>query len=317
MSKRTPEEAFHRQSVGSTLKEDFDKKDEHHFSNWLSFMLSLPLRKRMSKVDVFTQWSGLVGYVLAGFLAVCFPVQLAIPFNLHLGQYGSGLIRVMGMQLSIIGLFYWVFTRAKPKISSECIALGTTVERIFYIGIGLISIYKHNLIPAMLLVSVAAVDTTLSVITILIWSKTSRNASLKSYFCSVGQLMSFSSKWNYSSHAVQTLGLLQFVGAIFFLVFPSTASQVLQINNLGPHERGLFLVAILASGAIGFLNLTSGGADCKAYNIAVVVYSVCLSMPLVGFLGLFLHHIPVGLAWYLLCLDGIGFVIINITLCMD
>lgn len=280
-------------------------------------MLSVPLKKNMSKVDTFTQWSGLVAYVLVGFLTVCFPGQLAYPFNLQLGQYGTGLIRVMGMQLSVIGLMYWVFARAKPKISSECIALGTTFERILYIGSGLFYIYKHHLIPAMLLISVGVVDFFLSFITILIWSKNSKNASVKSYFGSVAQLMSMRSKWNYSSYAVQTLGLLQFIRAIVFLVLPNTTAQVLQISNLHPHESGLLLLTVLASGAIGFLNLSSGGADCKAYNIAVVFYCICLSMPIVGCLGWFLHHIPVGLAWYLLFLEGMGVVAIIIALLVE
>lgn len=272
-------------------------------------MLSLPLKKHMSKVELFTQWSALAMYLPVGVLAMCVPGLLAKPFSITSSKYGEGLIRVIGMQLAVLSLLYCIFSRVKPNIASKAMILSSTFERLVYVTSYAYVICARQLIPAPLLIILVIVDSGLSVITLIIWFGTSEEASMKNYFSLLAQLMPFKSKLNYSSFVVQFLGLAQFVLSNVFLIYPNAANHVLQLNVLHGHQQGLLLLTLLASGALGSIQCSSGGADSKACSIAVVFYRLCFSMPLLVVLTM-LQQIPMGIAGYFIGLDVSNVVLI-------
>lgn len=276
-------------------------------------MLSLPLKKQMTKMELFTQWSSLIMYLPVGVLAMTIPGLLAAPLALQSSQYRDGLIRLLGMQLTLISFLYFIFSRVRPSSASQAVILGTTFERIVYVTGCCYVIYARQLIPGLLVLMLVAVDTGLSIVTLIIWFKTSDEASVKNYWCFLLSLMSLKCKKNLSSYIVQLLGLVQYILAIVFVIYPESANQVLQFNKLHiPNEQGLLLMNLLASGALGCIQFSFGGVDNRACNIATVFYRVFFSIPLAGLL-LILQQVPEGLVGYALCLDVVNVVLSSLV----
>lgn len=273
----------------------------------------------MSRIEVFTQWSAILLYFPIGILSIIDTKTPSKIFGIESGKYSDGIARITGLQSVVVAFLYFILSRASPCISSNCIILASTFERIVLIDALLSFILWQQLIPVQFLLSIMILDTVMSIITIALWFSESDVASIKRYFSNILQVMTLNKPFShFSSQVVQMLGLIQlFIGSLM-VAFPNLSKQVLQLNanDLDGHSQGLLSIWYMTTAAVGCIHFFSGGADSKAYNIACVFYRVVLSIPFLVVLGM-LHKIPFTLMGCFIGLDAISLMGIILSLYID
>lgn len=281
-------------------------------------MFSWPIQKHRSSIEVFTQWSAILLYLPIGILSILDTKTPSTIFGLESGKYSDGISRISGMQSIIVAFLYTIFSRASPCISSNCIILATSFERIVLVDVLLFLIFWQQLIPVQFLLSIVLLDTGLSIITIVLWFCESDVASIGKYFSNIFQVMSFTEpSSHHSSRAIQMLGLIQLFLGSLMVAFPNLSNQLLHLNanDLDGHSQGLLSVCYMTTAAVGCIHFFSGGADSKAYNAACVFYRVVFSIPFLVVLGM-LNQIPFALMGFFVGLDAVNLLVIFLSLCI-
>lgn len=215
-----------------------------------------------------------------------------------------------------IGFLYVIFSRATGRVSSHNIILGTVLSRTLYAASALYLLYVRHYISVINLYIGLATDLSVSLATLGIWASQPGD---KRYFQSIWELIRPSNvSIHKSSFVVQVLGYLQTILGLLSLVCPTAATHMLHFKSkeLNSFTMGTVCLGFLSSAAVGFINVLSGGADSRSFNLATVFYRLIFTMPFIAFLGA-LREIPFGLALYYISIDGIFALAVFVTLLIE
>lgn len=282
-------------------------------------MLSLPTSKTFTTLHKFTTWSAFIAYFVNGLLGVAFPTILNFAmFNMKLSGRENDYVRIICAQLVVIGFLYVVTARSRPKADGNGAILGTVPERLFFVSAVLIWLYQQSLIPILFATAFAGLDSTLAVVTFIIWFRGTPGASpmkgLREIADMILPVLKPMQKW--SSKCTQIVGYFQIVVSLTFMFEPEIARDALCLDTFGRFSKGLIALFFMSNVVISWLHILGGGDGNESSPIAAVFYRLVWNVPLVAIMYFF-GRIEEGFAVAMGTSDLIGAFIILIPLCFE
>ena len=180
-------------------------------------MLSIPPKHTLTTLRVFTVWSAVMAYLISGILGVAFPQLMSRVFMMDLsGRFSSGYWRLNCGSLTVIGFLYIVTARSRPAVAGNGTLLGTVPERLLFVTSALVWLFRQSLVSLPFAAAFGLLDSTLAIITYVIWSRSTPEASPKKCMGEIAKIMlpilGPARKW--SSNCVQIIGCLQMVSSL-------------------------------------------------------------------------------------------------------
>lgn len=282
-------------------------------------MLSIPPRQTLTTLRVFTVWSAAMAYLISGILGVAFPVLLSRVFIMDLsGRWDTGYWRLICGLLAVIGFLYIVTARSRPAVAGNGALLGTVPERLLFVTSTLVWVFRQSLVSLRFAVAFGVLDSTLAIITYVIWSRNTPEASPKKCMGEIAKIMlpilGPASKW--SSNCMQIIGYLQMVVSFTFMAKPEIARDAMDLDAFGDSSKGLLSILFMQVAIIGWFHVLGGGDGNESCPIAAVFYRLAWSAPLISLLYYF-DGIERGFALALGIADSMSALIISISLCLE
>lgn len=269
-------------------------------SSWYNTMLSFPLKLPMNGIQLFSQWSALVAYLLGGVNTILTPNLVGEIFKLDLSGNATGYARLTGGALTTIGFLYVISARSRPQVTGNGALLGTVVERLVYVNIILSIGYAYELMPFLFVLTFMVLDSTLALISLVLWYRETEGASLSRCLQEVFKLLlPFKGpSRSASSFGVQIVGYVQISVGVFGTCCTDIFRELLYLDPSRGHSDGLLFVYFVSLTVIGWLHVMGGGGGNLAFAIGAVYYRVTWSIPLILFLC-FNEQIEQNLALFL------------------
>ena len=282
-------------------------------------MLSIPPRQTLTTLRVFTVWSAVMAYLISGILGVAFPQLLSRVFMMNLsGRCDTGYWRLICGLLAVIGFLYIVTARSRPAVAGNGALLGTVPERLLFVTSTLVGLFRQSLVSLRFAVAFGVLDSTLAIITYVIWSRNTPEASPKKCMGEIAKIMlptlGPGRKW--SSNCVQIIGYLQMVVSFTFMAKPEIARDAMDLDACGDSSKGLLSILFMQTAIIGWFHVLGGGDGNESCPIAAVFYRLAWSAPLISLLYYF-DGIERGFALALGIADSMSALIISISLCLE
>lgn len=282
-------------------------------------MLSIPPRQTLTTLRVFTVWSAIMAYLISGILGVAFPQLLSRVFMMDLsGRYDTGYWRLNCGLLAVIGFLYIVTARSRPAVAGNGALLGTVPERLLFVTSALLWLFRQSLVSLPFAAAFGLLDSTLAIITYVIWSRNTPEASPKKCMGEIAKIMlpilGPARKW--SPNCVQIIGYLQMVVSLTFMAKPEIAPDAMGLDAFGGSSKGLVSLFFMQMTIIGWFHVLGGGDGNESGPIAAVFYRLAWSAPLISVLCYF-DGIERGFALALGMADSISALIISISLCIE
>ena len=282
-------------------------------------MLSIPPRQTLTTLRVFTVWSAVMAYLISGILGVAFPQLVSRVFMIDLsGRCDNGYWRLNCGLLAVIGFLYVVTARSRPAVRGDGALLGTVPERLFFVTAALLWLFRQSLVSLPFAAAFGLLDSTLAIITYVIWSRNTPEASPKKCMGEIAKIMlpilGPASKW--SSNSVQIIGYLQMVISLTFMAKPEMARDALGLDAFGGSSKGLISLLFMQMTIVGWFQVLGGGDGNESCPIAAVFYRLAWSTPLISLLYYF-DDFERGFALSLGIADLMSALIISISLCID
>ena len=253
-------------------------------------MLSIPPRQTLTTLRSFTLWSAVMAYLIGGILGVAFPQLMSRVFMMDLsGRYDTGYWRLNCGSLAVIGFLYIVTARSRPEVVGNGALLGTVPERLFFVTSALVWLFRQSLVSLPFATAFGLLDSTLAIITYVIWSRNTPEASAMKCVGEIAKIMlpnlGPARKW--SSNRLQIIGYLQMVISLTFMAKPELARDAMGLNAFGSSSKGLVSLLFMQMTIIGWLHVLGGGDGNESCPIAAVFYRLVWSAPLISLLYYF------------------------------
>lgn len=281
-------------------------------------MLSIPPQQTLTTLQVFTQQSAIMVYLVSGMFGVAFPELMSRLFMMKLSGRGHGYWQLDCGFLTVIGFFYIVTARSRPAVPGNGAILGTVPERLFFVTAVLVWLFQQSLVPVLFAAAFVILDSTLAIATYIIWSRDTPDASPKKCLVEIAKIMlpilGPSRKW--SSTFVQIIGYLQMVISVIFLLKPEIARDTMGLDAFDGNSKGLIALLFMQMTIIGWFQVLGGGDGNASCPIAAVFYRVAWDAPLITLMYYF-GSIERGLALALGIADSLSALIICFSLCID
>ena len=282
-------------------------------------MLSIPPRQTLTTLRVFTVWSAAMTYLINGILGVAFPQLMSRIFMMDLsGHWDTGYWRLNCVLLAVIGFLYIVTARSRPAVTGNGALLGTVPERLLFVTTTLVWLFQQSLISLPFAAVFGLLDSTLAIITYVIWSRNTPEASPKKCMGEIAKIMlpilGPERKW--SSNCVQIIGYLQMVVSLTFMAKPEIARDAMDLDAFGGSSKGLLSLLFMQMAIIGWFHVLAGGDGNESCPIAAVFYRAAWSAPLISLLS-YSDGIDRGFALALGVADSVSALIISISLCLE
>ena len=283
-------------------------------------MVSFPPAAPLTALQTFTAWSAFFMYFVVGLSGGVFPQILNFLFY---NMEGSGrdldYMRICSMALAQIGFWYIVNARSCPKVVGNGAILGTVPERLFFISGALIWMYIQSMIPLRFAIAFTALDSTLAIVTYIIWYQNTPGASLLKCLKEILAVMlpvPFTPIRNWSSSCSQITGYGKLAVSLIFTFRPDIAQDVLGKAPCGEFSKGLISVYFMSNVAIGWLEVLGAGNGNDASPIAAVFYRLAWNVPMFAVMY-YLGRMEQGFASAVVVIDSVAGVLVTMCLGID
>ena len=255
--------------------------------------------------------SATIAYIVAGLSMTLAPGVWIRILLLDLDAFGRGYFVLVGSGLAVIGSYYVVISRHKSsQIPNHGPLLGTIVSRLLLVNAVLIIFYIWRMINARFALMFGILDSTLAVITYIIWSMEYKSASFITLLQEAWSAVKLFSDKTPPYGILQVLGLVQFI--LGFTV-PSLlmSSSVVPSNIEGSHVEGMFRCYFVTLALHAVLHILASGVQNDSLVIASIFYRVVWNIPVLFLLGI-LSQIPKALSSILIVYDAIFVIVIAV-----
>lgn len=283
--------------------------------DWFKFMLSIPRTEPMTKTELFTQWSSLLAYILGGIITVFAPQLWKIIFQLELEGRSEGYLRLLSVGLIEIGFLLTVAARSNHKIYRHQECLTSVLGRLLLVDAMLLMWILRNIMPLSFALSFMALDSSLALITLVIWCQETEGASVTSFFHEIFEslLQCRGLKGGGSIAVIFFLGIPQFFFWLLLAIDPDFAQTMFHLDSFQGYSGGFLVGYFLLVSIHGLYHVVSANNVNHCLSRGFVFYRVFLNVP--AFVILFLvDQIERNLFMVLLTADVVYSVIIFISL---
>ena len=277
--------------------------------------MSFPLKHPLSGLQTFTQWSALLAYVFGGLGLMAAPNLAGDVFGLNLEGNALGYATIGGGGLATVGFLYVVCARSRPQVGECGALLGTILERLTFVNLALICIRAFELVPLTFALALMGLDSTLALVSLVIWYREREGASFKSFIRQIVELLP-PSKNSALSFGIQLVGYSQISIGIFGTFCTDILHDILHLAPFRGHSHGILASYFLSFAVIGWLHVLGGGGGNDTFPISCVFYRFVFSFPLIVCLH-FRNQIESGLAMLLALFDLVSALLILILFGID
>lgn len=238
--------------------------------------------------------------------------------QLHLAGRAESYIRLVGIELTILGFNYIVTGRAKPRMAGEGYILSSVPERLILVNGLFVIMFVTTTITLSVFLFAVIIQSLLAVATFIVWYKTAENASLATFLDETFSPLIVRCVWERrgSAVAVHVFGVLQLLAGLIFSIRPDYAQSVFRLDPFQDHAAGYLAVffALLCESAWNQIYI--GKVICLPFNIATVFSRLAFKIPLLVIL-VATKQIEIGLFSFLVVLDFAFGVIVLMLLCFE
>lgn len=254
---------------------------------WFTFMLSFPRTQPLSSLQKFTQWSSVFAYCGGGISLLVFP-QLW-DFILHLESTGrtEGYLRLSGLGVLEIGFILIISARSTLLGPSHVTILGSIVERLLYVNGILLMLILRGMVPLSFGLVFMVLDSSLSLITFVIWFRETEGASvslfIKEVFLPI--LKCDGSRSGASNAAIFFIGIFQLFFSLIFVIRPDIAQIILHLDRFQGNSKGFLATSFFTMSIHGWYHVTNACAVNHPFVPAALFYRIFFNFPALIILG--------------------------------
>ena len=257
-------------------------------SNWFKFMLSIPRTEPMTKTERFTQWSCLLAYVIGGASFLFAPQLWAFILQLDLQDRSEGYLRLAGLGVIEIGLILMIAARSNRKMSPHQECLTSVVGRLLFVDSILVMMILRNMLPLSFALFFMVLDSSLALITLVIWCRESNRASIGSFFVEVSTpvLQPRRPLTATSTLVIFLLGIVQLLFWLILVVRPDLAQQMFHLEPFQGYSGGYLASYLFLISVHGLYHVVGASNVNHSLSPAFISYRILINLP--AFVLLFL-----------------------------
>ncbi len=286
--------------------------------DWFKFMMSIPRDEPMTKTEKFTQWSCLIAYIVGGITFLVAPQLWAIILQVDLFGRSVGYIRLVGIGLIEIGLILLIAARSNHKTSHHQECLTSIPGRLVLVNGILLMMILRNMLPLSFALFYMGLDSSLALITLVIWCRDTEGASLATFLSEIFAPIfeSHYSKAGGSILVIFSLGVIQFVFWLVLVIRPDFAQQMFHLDPFQGYSGGYLASYFFLVSVHGLYHVVGASNVNRCLSFAFIFYRIVLNVPV--FIILFLvDQIERNLFIVLMSFDVSFAVIIFISLILE
>ena len=270
--------------------------------DFIQKMLSVELPLTASQK--FTYKSTFVAYFIAGLTMIIAPDLWNMVLQMDFGADGKGYFILFGSGLVDIGICLVVLARNKAsQVPNAGPLICTVFNRLVIANAFIITFYTQGIFNLRFAAMMSPLDSTLSILTYVIWANETVDASLNKFFQDIWSTINpVSSK----APRFTMLYLFGVVHLVFSLAAPSMliSTGLVPSSIVGRHAEGLFRAYFVIRTFLALIHMLAAGSQNDSYPIAAMFYRLICDVPVCIVLGFF-SLMPLKLAMVLVFYDVI------------
>ena len=272
--------------------------------DWFLFMMSFPRTQPLTNTQKFTQWSSVLAYCVGGASLLACPQLWKFLLQLHFEGRTEGYLRLIGLGVLIIGFILGISARSNHQVPQHGAILGSIPSRALYVNGILLMMVLRDMLPISFALVFMALDTSLPLITLVIWYRETEGASVGLFFRDIFlQIFKLRGVTSGGSLAVIFfVGVFQMFFWLVFVIRPDIANNILQLDEFHGHSVGYLAAAFFTLSIHGWYHVTNASAVNHPFVPAALFYRLILSVPVLIILVL-VDQIERNLCLVLLSLD--------------
>ena len=249
--------------------------------DWFLFMMSIPRTEPMTKVQKFTQWSSVLAYCVGGGSLLVFPQLWSILLQLDFLGRTEGYLRLVGLGVVIIGFLLVISARSNYQDPIQAAILASIHSRCIGVNGVLLMVILRDMLPLSFALFFMCLDTSLSLITLVIWHRETEGASMSLFFreslTPILKCRGVSSGGSIA--AVFFVGLFQLFFWLVFVIRPDIAQYLFKLDDFQGHSIGFLAAVFFTLSSHGFYLV--GNANTVNHSIvpAAVFYRIVFNIP--------------------------------------
>lgn len=275
-------------------------------------MFSVPPERPLTSTQRFNFVTALFAYVIGGLSITFAPSFWNAVVKMDISAGGMKYFILTGSGSVDIGLCYLVVSRHKSsQIPNHGPLLVTVPGRVLLVNVVLIWFYAKKIINARFALVIATLDSVLGILTYVIWSQETKDASFMKCCQDILSSIIPSSQRPLRYTIFQALGFSQFI-ACFLAPSILMNSGIVPSSIRGSHVEGLLRSFFFTLSAHGVFQIFASGSQNDSFPIAAVCYRMMWNIPVFVFLSI-TSQIPRAFSNLLIMYD-VAFIIITIAL---
>ena len=256
--------------------------------DWLMFMLSIPRTEPMTNSQKFTVWSSVLAYCVGAGSLLVFPQLWRILLQLDFLGRTEGYLRLAGLGVVVIGFILVISARSNHQDPKHGTILGSILSRVIFVDGILLMLVLRGMLPLSFALVFMCLDTSLAVITLVIWCRETQGASMSLFFQEMWlPILKFRGVTSGGPNAVIFfVGVFQLFFWLVFVIRPDIAQNILQLDHFKGHSSG-FLAALFFTLSIhGWYHVLNASTVNRSFVPGAVFYRLVFNVPV--FIILFL-----------------------------
>ena len=284
----------------------------------IKFILSIPRVDPMTKTELFTQWSSLFAYILGGCSFLFAPQFWKLVLQFDLEGRSEGYLRLTGLGVIEIGLILMIAARSNHKVSRHQECLTSVLGRLLLVNAILLMMILRNMLPLSFALFYMALDSSLALITLIIWCQETEGASVGNFFREIFAplFQCRGPKAGGSIAVVFFLGILQFFFWLVLTVKPDFAQQMFHLDSFQGYSAGFLACYLFLMSIHGLYHVVGASNVNRCLSPTFVLYRILFNVPV--FVVLFIvDQIERNLFIALMVFDVVYAVIIFTSLVLE
>ena len=249
--------------------------------DWFKFMLSIPRAKPMTMTQKFTMWSSLIFYCAGGFILLAWVQLWKIIFRIDFQGRTEGYIRLALLGVFILGFQIVIMARSSDQSPRNGTILGTIFGRLVYVNGVLLMMIVRDMVPLSFALTFIILDSSLALITLVIWVRETEGASVILFFQEVSlpilKLRGVTS--GYSMAAVFFIGITTMFFWLVFTIRPDTAQNIFHLDQFQGHSGGFLACVFFTLSLHGWCHVTNTSCVNHPFVSGAIFYRIALSAP--------------------------------------
>ena len=235
----------------------------------------------MTKVQKFTQWSSVLAYCVGGGSLLVYPQLWSIILQLDFLGHTEGYLRLIGLGVVIIGFLLVISARSNHQDPTQAVILVSLHSRLIGVNGVLLMLILRGMLPLSFALVFMCLDTSLSLITLVIWCCETEGASLSLFFReSLTPILKCRGVPSGGSiAAVFFVGLFQLFFWLVFVIRPDTAQYLFQLDDFQGYSSGFLASVFFTLSIHGFYHVANTNTVNYSIVPAAVFYRVVFNIP--------------------------------------